>query len=94
MERSFQFDFTGRSPEVTHLNEYREARQRLRASTDPITVANYHENPYGRTQELANEILKSGQTFTPPRQPLREKVKQAGGVARFLGLVEDREPGK
>lgn len=94
LEPGRQFDFTGRSPEVTHLGAYREARERLRSSTDPITVANYHENPYGRTQELAKSLADSGEKFAAPKPTLRDQVKGAGGIARYLGLVEDREPGK
>lgn len=86
-----QFDFTGRSPEVTDLNAYREARSQLRSSKDPIQVAQYAHNPYGETQARANQMKASGWSYQRPVPTLGEHIAYA---ARRLGLVEDREPGK
>ena len=94
MQPGRQFDFTGRSSEVTDINAYREARARLRSSKNPIQVAQYAHNPYRVTQDAAEQLKSEGWKHTPPKTGLGETIQQAGGIARFLGLVEDREPGK
>lgn len=91
LEPGRQFDFSGRSPEVTDLNAYREARAQLRSSKDPIQVAQYAHNPYAETQNLANRMKSSGWSYQRPAPSLRDRM---GEAARYMGLIEDREPGK
>lgn len=91
VESGRQFDFTGRSPEVTDINAYREARAQLRSSKDPIQVAQYAHNPYGETQALAERMKAEGWSYQRPVPTIGEHI---GYMARRLGLVEDREPGK
>lgn len=91
LEPGKQFDFSGRSPQVTDINAYREARARLRSSSDPIQVAQYAHNPYKETQTLANQMKAEGWSYHRPVPTLSERI---GDVARYMGLVEDREPGK
>lgn len=91
LEPGRQFDFSKRSSEVTDINAYREARAKLRSSTNPIEVAQYAHNPYGETQARANQMKAEGWSYKRPAPTLGERI---GDVARYMGLIKDREPGK
>lgn len=90
IEPGKQFNLSGRSPEVTDINAYREARSRLQSSSNPVQVAQYFHNPYGETQALANRLKDSGWSYRTPVPSIRERM---GDLARYMGLIEDREPG-